>query len=152
MTRPDILNTALSHVTRDRTATHGNPENNFATIASFWTTYLRGCGILSPDAQLSTYDIAALMSLMKISRIITSPEHADHWIDLAGYAACGGELATTSRQDSNPIESLGDNPPDDTPRDLTIHPTRSGNHSDGVEEAEILPQMESSQAPTHAQR
>jgi len=34
------------------------------------------------------------MNLLKLARIKTSPEHADHWIDIAGYAACGGEVAT----------------------------------------------------------
>jgi hypothetical protein len=33
-----------------------------------------------------------MMALVKISRITPSPNIDDHWIDLAGYAACGGEV------------------------------------------------------------
>lgn len=32
------------------------------------------------------------MCLFKIAHIATSHGKADNWIDLAGYAACGGEL------------------------------------------------------------
>jgi len=28
-----------------------------------------------------------MMIQLKLARIKTSPEHADHWIDVAGYAA-----------------------------------------------------------------
>jgi hypothetical protein len=34
-----------------------------------------------------------MMIQLELARIKTSPEHADHWIDVAGYAACGGEVA-----------------------------------------------------------
>jgi hypothetical protein len=27
-----------------------------------------------------------------VARISTSPSKLDHWIDVAGYAACGGEV------------------------------------------------------------
>lgn len=33
-----------------------------------------------------------MMCLFKIARIATGYGKADNWIDLAGYAACGGEL------------------------------------------------------------
>jgi hypothetical protein len=45
------------------------------------------------DAPVSATDVAVMMGLLKIARIKTSPAHADNWVDLAGYAACGGELA-----------------------------------------------------------
>lgn len=37
-------------------------------------------------------DVAAMMSLLKIARVATGHGKADNWIDLAGYAACGGEI------------------------------------------------------------
>ena len=37
-------------------------------------------------------DVAAMMALLKIARIATGTAKADNWVDLAGYAACGGEL------------------------------------------------------------
>jgi len=33
-----------------------------------------------------------MLCLLKVARIMGSGEKADNWIDLAGYAACGGEL------------------------------------------------------------
>ena len=35
-----------------------------------------------------------MMALLKIARLMSNPEHADSWIDGAGYLACGGEVAT----------------------------------------------------------
>jgi len=91
--RERVLDAARQCVLKDRNATHGDPEDNFRDIAAFWTTYLQG---RYPGLQLQAYDVAAMMALVKISRIAISPQQADHWIDLAGYAACGGEVAWTS--------------------------------------------------------
>jgi hypothetical protein len=35
-----------------------------------------------------------MLALLKVARIRSNPKHADNWIDIAGYAACGGEIAT----------------------------------------------------------
>lgn len=37
-------------------------------------------------------DVAAMMALLKIARIASGHAKADNWVDLAGYAACGGEI------------------------------------------------------------
>ena len=86
MTRSEILAAAAQAVTQDRNATHGEPENSFGLIAAYWSAHL--------DRPISSSDVAVMMNLLKLARIKTSPEHADHWIDIAGYAACGGEVAT----------------------------------------------------------
>ena len=86
MTRSEILAAAAYAVTQDRNATHGEPEDSFGLIAAYWTAHL--------DQYISRADVAVMMNLLKLARIKTSPEHADHWIDIAGYAACGGEVAT----------------------------------------------------------
>lgn len=89
--REKILRDAITCVTKDRNATHGNPEDNFAIIANLWNIFLeaRGCIIVH---RITVQDIATMMILMKISRIIKSPDHEDHWIDIAGYAACAGGI------------------------------------------------------------
>jgi len=86
MTRAEILAAAAQAVSHDRNATHGEPEDSFGLIAAYWTAHL--------DQSISRADVAVMMNLLKLARIKTSPEHADHWIDIAGYAACGGEVAT----------------------------------------------------------
>jgi predicted membrane channel-forming protein YqfA (hemolysin III family) len=37
---------------------------------------------------------AAMLALLKIARIASGHAKADNWVDLAGYAACGGEIET----------------------------------------------------------
>lgn len=99
MNRPEILDTAKSHVTKDRQAEHGKPEDSFGLIAEFWTVYLKGRGLI-PDRELghlnrlTPVDVAQLMALLKTVRAIHNPANEDNWVDHAGYVACGGELAT----------------------------------------------------------
>lgn len=94
MNRVEILETAIVYTTKDRNTTHGEPEDNFRIIAVYWETYLRSIGKLAEDMVITSVDVAAMMVLMKTSRLATSPNKADHWIDIAGYAACGGQCAT----------------------------------------------------------
>ena len=92
--REELLQEAIKIVTKDRNATHGEPEDNFKTIAKYWNNYMTSTyGAL---IEFTPHDIAVLMALVKIARISTSPQVADHWIDLAGYAACGGGIAVKS--------------------------------------------------------
>jgi hypothetical protein len=87
MKRADILATASEYVTKDRAATHGDAEDNFRRIAELWNAYL------SVD-DITPIDVAVMLALLKVARIRQNPTHADNWIDMAGYAACGGEIAT----------------------------------------------------------
>ena len=87
MKRTDILATASEYVSKDRAATHGDAEDNFRRIADLWNAYL---GLDDTTA----IDVAVMLALLKAARIRQNPTHADNWIDMAGYAACGGEIAT----------------------------------------------------------
>ena len=84
MTRPEILDTTKKCVCGDREQSYGSPENNFSTIAQLWTAY--------KGVELTAVDVAIFLSLVKIGRIASGHGKADNWIDLAGYAACGGEI------------------------------------------------------------
>lgn len=85
MSRETTLNKALQCVTSDRQNTYGTPEENFSKIAMLWSVYL--------GVHISPVDVCNLMILLKMARTLSSPEHSDNWIDIAGYAACGEELA-----------------------------------------------------------
>ena len=85
--RESILTEALEIVSRDRNLDYGEPERNFTAIAELWTTYL--------NHPIEAHDVAVALLLVKVARIRQSPSKADHWIDIAGYAACGGEVAHT---------------------------------------------------------
>ena len=93
MTRDEILNAAAACVSGDRQQDYGSPERSFAVIADLWTIYL-GSKCVSTDDNINLFpeDVAAMMALFKVARIATGHGKADNWIDLAGYAACGGEL------------------------------------------------------------
>jgi hypothetical protein len=86
MKRTDILDTAKTYVTKDRAATHGDAENGFNEIAAHWSVE---CGVTITAAQ-----VARMMVMLKMVRAKANPAHADNWVDAAGYAACGGEIAT----------------------------------------------------------
>ena len=93
MTRADILAAAQKCVCGDRDEQYGTPEDSFAVIAELWTTYIKArCVSRGAAVDVSAVDVAALMALMKIARIATGVVKNDNWVDLAGYAACGGEL------------------------------------------------------------
>lgn len=89
MTRPEILDNARKCVCGKREQDYGSPENNFSLIASLWTVYL--------NHPVTSEDVAMLMALLKIARIKSGTATADSFIDLAGYAACGGEIATQEK-------------------------------------------------------
>jgi len=92
MTRPEILDAAKKCVCGQREQDYGSPEDNFNTIALMWEAYLGFKGITAKD-------VAAMMALLKIARIFTGTATDDSFIDLAGYAACGGEIAAKERDE-----------------------------------------------------
>lgn len=89
--RESVLDDAKECVCHDRADQYGNLENNFAAIADLWSAYLDAA--TSGGITLSQVDVANMMILLKIARCVSNPNHADNWIDIAGYAACGGELS-----------------------------------------------------------
>lgn len=84
MTRSEILDKAKACVCGDREQDYGSPESNFGRIAEFWTTYM--------GYPVNATDVAAMLALLKIARIASGHAKDDNWVDLAGYAACGGEI------------------------------------------------------------
>ena len=85
ITRKSILENAIKCVCGDRDEQYGSPEDNFAKIAQYWSVYL--------GEEINAVDVACMMSLFKIARIQTGTCTFDSFVDLAGYAACGGEIA-----------------------------------------------------------
>ena len=86
MNRAEILEAANKCVSGERERSYGSPENNFSTIADLWNAYLH------INHVITSKDVAAMLALLKIARISSGNYKEDNWIDLAGYAACGGEI------------------------------------------------------------
>lgn len=107
--RGRLLMRANECVNKERNASYGDPNADFRRIAAFWNVYIhgvidkavqdRGDRLVShPQIEavsrqvLSPHDVAVMMMLMKASRLVWSPEHADSWVDVGGYAACGWDV------------------------------------------------------------
>lgn len=82
--RAEILHEAEHCICGQREQDYGSPESNFEIIANLWTDYL--------DAEVSALDVAMMMCLLKIARIKNGGGTGDSFVDLCGYAACGGEI------------------------------------------------------------
>lgn len=95
MTRKGILDAAEACVCGKREQDYGSPEDNFRTIAEMWRSYIQtrcvGPGVL---VDLVPDDVASMMILLKVGRIAGGSLSQDNWVDIAGYAACGGEIVT----------------------------------------------------------
>ena len=85
MTRTEILEEARRCVCGEREQEYGKPENNFALVGKLWEAY--------SGQPFSAKDVAMMLALLKVARIKTGVK-GDSFVDLAGYAACAGEIAT----------------------------------------------------------
>ena len=95
MTRAEVLDEAKKCVCGQRQDDYGTPEDNFTTIGYLWSAYVKAA---HPDwnitiNEFTSKDVAVMMALLKVARIArgSSP---DSFVDLAGYAACAGEITT----------------------------------------------------------
>lgn len=85
MSRQEVIRQATQAVMSDRNTDYDPPEVNFQRIADLWNTYLDG-------SDLTPYDTAIMMILVKVARCQASPHLIDHLVDIAGYAACAGDV------------------------------------------------------------
>lgn len=94
MTRKEFLDAAAKCVCTDRNNEYGGPEDSFKLIAELWEPIIRArCVSPGCDVSVDAVTVALLMAELKIARAATNEGHMDSWVDLAGYAACGGEIA-----------------------------------------------------------
>lgn len=93
MNRKQVLEAAEKLVDGDRQTDYGTPKQNFQRIADLWNAYLSE----RPAGTLKDIDVAAMMILLKVARVAGSNSKDDNWIDIAGYAACGGEIQSAER-------------------------------------------------------
>lgn len=85
MKRAEILELARKCVCGEREREYGKPENNFALIGRLWEAYTGN--------SYTAKDVAMMLALLKVARIKTGVK-GDSFVDLAGYAACAGEIVT----------------------------------------------------------
>lgn len=78
-----ILQEAERVITTERHDQYGDSQDAFALIAEMWSSWL--------GTQVSGYDVAMMMTLLKIARSRHNPGHSDNVVDLCGYAALAWE-------------------------------------------------------------
>ena len=80
----DVLGKARGAVHGERDELYGHPRDNLARIARIWSVIL--------GVDVSPEEVAACMVGLKLARLAQTPNHADTWIDIAGYAETWGLL------------------------------------------------------------
>ena len=87
-----VIKSAAELVHGDRANTHGDKRKNHQNIAAAWNFYLSIRR--DPAAPLTEVDVAQMMVLLKLSRTQTGAYNPDDYVDMVGYAAIAGELAS----------------------------------------------------------
>lgn len=92
MISEDMLRQAATLVGGQRAKDYGDKTENHQRIADLWN-YWMVQRYKDQPAMVSAYDVAIMMVLMKISRLMHTPGHSDSHVDIAGYAAIAEEIS-----------------------------------------------------------
>lgn len=96
MNRDKVLGTAADLINGDRAKAYGTAQSNFNRIATGWNVIVNSA--LVSHGQLTEAHVALMMDWVKTSRLLSSIDHEDSWVDKAAYSALGGELAMPNQQ------------------------------------------------------
>ena len=103
-----ILNETIKAVTSNRMDHYGSPQTNHERIATLWNGFLSGRAVPAYEDEsapiLSPSDVVMMMILVKIARLMNSPDHQDSWKDIAGYGAVGSVVSAS--EDSLPGDTV----------------------------------------------
>lgn len=78
------LQEGFNAINGEKVDCHGKPEDNFKKIAALWSSY-KGC-------EFTEKDVALMMTLFKIGRIVTGTAKEDSYKDAAGYLGLASEF------------------------------------------------------------
>jgi hypothetical protein len=91
MNREDILKEAEELINGDRAKDYGSASANFCRIKQGWNVIIQSA--LQTHGEVNEGHVAMMMAWVKMSRLCETISHEDSWVDLAAYAALGGELS-----------------------------------------------------------
>lgn len=75
----------------DRGLNYGEPEDNFERIAARWRVHIKNrFGI---DVPIDAVSVSIMCIDLKLGRLENQTDHLDSWVDVAGYAGCGANIA-----------------------------------------------------------
>lgn len=110
MNRSEILQHVEKLVCNERNKTHGDPQLQFATAQTLKAVLANG-----PSKQPPPQQEALELICTKLARIVHGAPYLDHWLDIAGYAAIGGESvelqAANNTAALGPVGNIGDSGP-----------------------------------------
>jgi len=100
----DVLEEAISLINGQRAVDYGDAQSNFQRMADLVNPIIK-----KADGKLTATDMALVMIQVKIARLQESPDHEDSWVDIAGYAALGAQIAITApeRPPTEPSKANG---------------------------------------------
>lgn len=93
--RQELLEEAIGLITGSRNAQYGPPTQDFDRTSAALTAM--GYRRIDPGdviLPLEPHDVAIIVMMVKISRLMSTPGKRDSWVDIAGYAGCGYECTT----------------------------------------------------------
>jgi hypothetical protein len=85
----EILLSATDTISQ-RGLTYGHPADNMSHTAMLLSAYLQ--------TPIHDYQVAGIMLLVKLARTNQTADSLDSWLDMASYAAIGGQLATEENE------------------------------------------------------
>jgi Domain of unknown function (DUF6378) len=71
-------------VVRNRRCSYGDPADLFERVAARWSQVL--------GVEVSAVQVGLCLIDLKLARLVNDVAHGDSLIDVAGYAACVGEI------------------------------------------------------------
>jgi hypothetical protein len=84
MERGEILDEAKRLTHGDRNKNYGKPLTNHQRIAGLWSIFL--------EQEITPAQAAMCLALVKVARLIETPDHLDSFIDGAAYFSIAGEI------------------------------------------------------------
>ena len=95
MKASEMLEHAAALVGGQRAQDYGDKTINHKRIADLWNAWLSETRTEYPGhITIMPYDVAMMMLMVKIARLMHTPGHQDSHVDIAGYAAILEEIAT----------------------------------------------------------
>lgn len=89
--RPSPTHTALTEASElllgSRQGSYGDARITHERISQMWNA------IVPQGKRISPSDVALMMIAVKVIRASKNPRHRDSWVDIAGYAEIGAQLA-----------------------------------------------------------
>ena len=86
----EVLEEAIALIHGQRADDYGDAQLSFQRMADLVNPIIK-----KADGNLTATDMALVMIQVKIARLQETPDHEDSWIDIAGYAALGAQIAIT---------------------------------------------------------